>query len=67
MMGMKKLGVKDIEQVERRAFRLLSLGRINKEDADHISAECSNLTKYIMEMEEFDGSGKTTRDPADRS
>lgn len=65
MMGMKQLGIRDIEAVESRAFRLLSLGRVRKEDADHISSECNKLKGFILEMEESDGR-KAVADSEDR-
>ena len=65
MMGMKELGVRDLDSVESRAFRLLSMGRVAKQDADHISQECGKLRKFIMEMEESDG--QTISDKATRS
>jgi hypothetical protein len=54
-MGMKDLGVRDLDLVESRAFRLLSMGRVEKQDADHISQECGKLRQFIMDMEESDG------------
>lgn len=65
MMGMKQLGVRDVNSLRSRAFRLLALERISKDAAEEISQRCDDLQLFIENMEETDG--KARRNTAARS